>query len=275
MAYLLFRFFPKKIKIIDIVLVALFTVLKMVLQVISINIPLFGFPSLRIGVSQLPLMVGGFVLGPVLGFILGLVVDIVGLMVSPTDFPFLGFTLGNILMAVLPALVREFYNKISSDKKEENNENVVDQKKDSPKVLYGLLVGIWVINCIALLSTKEIKFSSDVTVIMKPYARAIMLTTIVTLLLIIVLIYKLTVKKIKVKDKLYEVWFSGVIVSKLIVNVVLTSYWLEVMYGIPFFASSAIRLITMTVLVNVEGFLGYLLLVLLKRVLKEKTTTDL
>ena len=262
-AYLLFRFFPRKIKVIDIVLVALFTVLKMVLQILSLNIPLFGFPSLRIGISQLPLMVGGMVLGPALGFVLGLVVDVVGLLISPTEFPFLGFTLGNILMAVLPALVKEFAKQRS------------DEQRKPIKLLYGLLIMIWLINFVALWLTKDIRFTADVTVELDLYKRLILLGIVSFFLLIIVIVYKLIIKKLKVTDRPYEVWFSGVIIAKLVVNVILTSYWLEVMYGIPFFASSAIRILNMTILVNVEGFLGYLLLVLLDRIIGKRTDSSL
>jgi ECF transporter S component (folate family) len=70
-------------------IIAMFIALSVALQFFSLMIPLFGFPSMRIGFSQLPLMVIGVLFGPAWAFISGIVQDFLGLIVTPTGFPVL------------------------------------------------------------------------------------------------------------------------------------------------------------------------------------------
>ena len=253
LGYLLIKRYPRKLQISDCVLIPLFTGVKMILALLSLNLPLFGFPSLRVGISQLPLMIGGVILGPVPAFMLGIVVDVVGLLVTPTDYPFLGFTLGNILTAVLPALVTAKFK----------------DAKNPTRVLYGLLLGIGLINLLTIFFVKEIKFSADVIIELNNLTRFSLLAIISVCLLLVVAIYRVVISRIKENDYRYAVWFTGVILVEFIVNVILTPVWLQIMYGIPFFASSALRIIKATLLINVEGALGYAVLVLLAKVRKK------
>ena len=62
--YLTFRFNPLKLEIRSITFTAFMVMLSVVLSLLSIMIPLFGYPSLKIGLSQLPLMITGIFLGP-------------------------------------------------------------------------------------------------------------------------------------------------------------------------------------------------------------------
>ncbi len=244
LAIWLHKVYPKKISIKTIALIAFFTVAKQVLTLLSLNIPLFGVPSLRIGISQLPLMIGGVLLGPFAAFFLGLVVDIVGLLVSPSEYPFLGFTLGTILCAVLPAIITNRFSQV----------------KEPKKLLWALLVIVWLLNLLALFSAKEIKFSSEALLVLNFTNRLLLMLTVTLLLLIIVIVHKFVSNKIKSGSLAYELWFVAVVVVELIVNIILTPYWLQVMYGIPYFASLTIRIFKATVMLNVESALGYLVL---------------
>jgi len=252
--YFVFKTNTKKFDVKTIVLIALFTVLRQVLTSLSIQIPLFGVPSLRIGISQIPLMVAGVLLGPAAAFVLGLVVDIVGLVADAVSYPFLGFTLGNIMVALLPALLTIKFK----------------DKKKPLNLLYILLLGIWVLNVIAIWSVKELKFSDEVLLPMTFTNRLLCLLTVAVLLGIILLTYRFVSRKVN-KDKFqYELWFAAVILVELIVNIIMTPFWLQVMYGIPFFASSAIRILKATLMINIEGVLGYLILSSCYRFLKQE-----
>ena len=68
-------------------------------------IPLFGFESLKISIEVIPMLLAGIMLAPGYCYIIGLAVDLVGLIVTPTGFPFLGFTLSAVLQCLIPSIV--------------------------------------------------------------------------------------------------------------------------------------------------------------------------
>ena len=103
--YLVFKMDPLHVTGEKIAIIAMFIALSVALQFFSLMIPLFGFPSMRIGFSQLPLMVIGVLFGPAWAFISGIVQDFLGLIVTPTGFPFFGFTLNKIIIGLIPALL--------------------------------------------------------------------------------------------------------------------------------------------------------------------------
>jgi ECF transporter S component (folate family) len=84
------------------ILVGLFAALGIVLQVFSISMPL-----MRIGISPIPTIVSGMLLGPVFGGITGLLKDVVGFLVAPpasgSFFP--PITIIQMLYGILPPLI--------------------------------------------------------------------------------------------------------------------------------------------------------------------------
>ncbi|MCD7840421.1 MAG: folate family ECF transporter S component, partial [Erysipelotrichaceae bacterium] len=89
------------------VMAAIFVILTAICKRLSIMIPLFGTESLKIGFEYIPLMLAGYFLSPSYCFIIGLSSDLIGLIITPTGFPFFGFTLGTILVCVIPSLVKQ------------------------------------------------------------------------------------------------------------------------------------------------------------------------
>jgi len=84
------------------IMVSLFVAMGIVLQVFSIQMPL-----MRIGISPIPTIVSGLLLGPVFGGITGLLKDVVGFIVAPpangSFFP--PITVIQVLYGVLPPLL--------------------------------------------------------------------------------------------------------------------------------------------------------------------------
>lgn len=102
---LVFWKYPIKSDTKSLTLAALFIVLAAVLKRLSIMIPLFGFESLKISIEVIPMLLAGILLAPGYCYIVGLAVDLVGLLVTPTGFPFLGFTLSAVLQTLIPSIV--------------------------------------------------------------------------------------------------------------------------------------------------------------------------
>jgi len=96
----------KKLSTKQITLVALFSTLMVILtQFFSIYIPFFGINGSRIGFGHIPLLLSGFLLGPLAGAATGAIGDIIGGIVFPTGgayFP--GFTLSAIVVGLIPGL---------------------------------------------------------------------------------------------------------------------------------------------------------------------------
>ncbi len=83
-------------------LIAISIVLKILFEV---YIPLGGFPSLRINLNSIPIILGGIWLGPFSGFAIGVISDLLCYVVKPNGPLFLGFTLSSGLTGLIPGLL--------------------------------------------------------------------------------------------------------------------------------------------------------------------------
>ena len=103
----------KKLSTEQIALIALFATLMVILtQFFSIYIPFFGINGNRIGFGHIPLLLAGFLLGPLAGAATGAIGDIIGGIIFPTGgayFP--GFTLSAIVVGLIPGLTKKIAGK--------------------------------------------------------------------------------------------------------------------------------------------------------------------
>ncbi|MEG1066130.1 MAG: folate family ECF transporter S component [Erysipelotrichaceae bacterium] len=245
---------PLKMEVKSLVLASFFVILASVLNAFSLMVPLFGFPSLKIGFALLPLIVGGALLSPSWAYLLGLVYDIVGLLVKPTDFPFLGFTLSNVLVSVVPSLWFYYSTKFTQTK------------------MYRMLIGILSISCILvslyLFNINSIKMGTEIFIINNYIKAAIILCTIV-LSIIILIAYKYISKKYSEDSSLLIRWIIIVFIVELFNNFMLTPMWLDTMYGIPWFLSLFTRIIKALVMVPIFSGVGFIMLKTSKKLLNK------
>jgi len=102
----------KKFTALSIVRAGLFIAMSLVLKVVfEIYIPLGGIPALRINFAQIPIMLSGIILGPVIGFCSGAAADIINFMVKPGGPFFPGFTLVSALSGFIPGLIFKYLKK--------------------------------------------------------------------------------------------------------------------------------------------------------------------
>jgi len=83
-------------------LIAVSIVLKILFEV---YIPLGGFPSLRLNITALPIMLSGILLGPIAGFAVGFISDLMCFIIKPGGPFFIGFTLASGLTGFIPGLL--------------------------------------------------------------------------------------------------------------------------------------------------------------------------
>ena len=246
-AFMSFKWDKPDIKIKTIVTVSLFVTLSLVLSLFSWVIPLFGFPSLKVGLSQLPIMLVGFIFGPSWGLIAGLVEDMLELLTGTIAFPFFGFTLNKILVGVIPGLTYRF----------------VRSNNSFTKQLPNILISIISISAlIYVFSTQRISLPDGdifITLQMKLVISAFILLLVSTLIIGL----KIVTKK---NDKAYVLnWVIGVILVEMLVQLTLTPLWLDIMYEIPFIISVSVRIIKSVLMIIVNTVIGHVLLRLIGR----------
>jgi ECF transporter S component (folate family) len=233
-------------------IIAMFIALSVALQFFSLMIPLFGFPSMRIGFSQLPLMVIGVLFGPSWAFLSGIVQDFLGLIVTPTGFPFFGFTLNKIIIGLIPALL--FSKKI----------------KWTPKVAYIVSQGIllsFLLGALAYLwLTPSIVTNGDIIEITMTI-KLIFSTGSVLLIGAMMFFLKLLTEKYKKyeNDFSISIWAMSVVLVEVIVQLILTPLWLAIMYDIPIWISFLLRVVKATIMVPFTIIIGYGILILMSR----------
>ncbi|MFQ6794085.1 folate family ECF transporter S component [Thomasclavelia sp.] len=240
---LVFWKYPIKSDTKSLALSALFIILAAVLKRLSIMIPLFGFESLKISIEVIPMLLAGMVLPPAYCYIIGISVDIVGLIVTPTGFPFLGFTLNAVLQCLIPSIIVK----------------TVKEKYLSylERIIQVLLILLVIGACSYLFSLDQVVISNNVVTITNNFK--LIMSGICALMVIILLVMMYLYKKRLNKTEYYyfNLWVIAVVIVEMVIVFVLTPYWLEVMYGIPFTLSLFIRVIKECIMIPVDIILGY------------------
>ena len=235
-----------KIQLKTLVMVSFLVGISVVLALLSWMIPLFGFPSLKIGFSQIPLMFIGFVFGPFWGFLGGLLADILELLTGTIAFPFFGFTLNKVLVGFIPGLVVRIV------------------KTDDRYTRMWPTIAIILISMLAMFyvfSTNQVKVDENLITVgleIKLILSALIIFMMSGLLISLNIILK------HQKNHYAFLWILALILVEMIVQLMLTPFWLDVMYGIPFIVSVSVRLIKAVVMIVINTMIG---LVLLKGIL--------
>lgn len=252
-----FHFYPfERGNIMKLVMSAIFVILTAICKRLSIMIPLFGTESLKIGFEYIPLMLAGYFLSPSYCFLIGLSSDLIGLIITPTGFPFFGFTLGTILVCVIPSLVKQ-NTKVLSPKTIQNMVTILI-------ILLGILgsVYIWFLD--------ELTISSTVYTLNLTYKCGIIALCILLCVIFITIIYFIKKRINEKESKTFSIWILSVVLVEMICTLCLTPLWLQIMYGIPFLISFCIRVIKECAVLPIEIFLGYSLIKILEKVFKHQ-----
>ena len=212
------------------VLTALFVAISIILAQFRVYIPLFGFPSVRFSLSEIPIFLAGALLGGLYGAMAGFASDIISFMISTTGVYHFGFTLNLMLIGFIPGVIFKWIR--------EEKINVSFTKINKILCAIALIGALVYINFIGI---KELEVVGKVG----PLPVNIVLSILVVLLVmgLILIVYKLN--KIYAGDeKLYSInqLIFVMCVNYIIVNLVLTPIWLLHLYNMPIVASVAVRI---------------------------------
>lgn len=241
--FIVFKKFPFKASVKDLTLAAIFVVLAVILKRFSMMVPLFGFPSLQIGFETLPLIIGGMLLSPSYAFLIGLAVDVIGLVIAPNGFPFLGFTLNSVLRPLVPSLWMQYQHHF-----------------DEKKLSIGLYIGMIALalgGTLYVFSLDHISISNEIFEITQTIkiGTAILCLGVSVIMIVICQWLKSRLKGASGNDFLN--WMIVVIALEVLINFGLTPIWLQTMYGIPWLASLLVRILKACVMIPLNIVIGY------------------
>lgn len=244
----------KKFTALTIVRAGLFIAMSLVLKVVfEIYIPLGGLPALRINFAQIPIMLSGIILGPVIGFCSGAASDIINFVVKPGGPFFPGFTLVSALSGFIPGLIFKYMKK-------EFNFNLLNT----------LFISLLSVGFVCAFMVKGImSFENNVIIYNGQPLNFIYIIGFVILvaayLFIPVKLTSLGNEKLKIDKIVFTVS-----VTQLITSILLNTYFLSVLYGKGFLIFLPARILTNFFMIPLYSILiAAILSALNKRFLKE------
>lgn len=244
--------FPLKHDLKTLTLAALLVVVIVVLKRLAVMVPLFGAETFKITFEAIPLMLAGLMLSPSYAYLIALATDLLGLLVFPTGFPFLGFTLNAVITALIPGLV-----SLKVDLK----------AKTLEKLIMGLVLGMGFISLIYFYFIKTINLTGKP----EPFRLEMKVSLIVIALLMVGILFFLMYHYNQRLDKdelhLFYQWCGSVILVYICVNFFLTPYWLLVMYKVPFMLSMAARVIKAVIMIPLDIIIGFSVYRIIKRLI--------
>ena len=230
--------YPMKSDVRQMTLGALFVILAIILKRLAVMVPFLGFPSLKITLEVLPLIVAGLTLQPGYCFIVSIATDFLGLVLANAGgFPFLGFTLNAVLQTEIPCLLKIYLN--------EKNERLLE------RIVKIVMVIISLLGCLYVFKINEVNISGSSYQVTLPikFTIFVIIAAMLTILFIFISIL-------------------SVVAIELTVTMFLTPYWLQTMYGIPFFASQFVRILKSCVMIPVGIIIVYTMNRMIQKVIR-------
>lgn len=256
-AVLVFRYNHKKIKMSHFVISALLVALSIVLNWVSVMIPLFGFQTFKVSFEQLPIIFIGAYFGPLLGLISAFVSDTVSFVINPQGTYFAGFLLNRILVALIPALCFSSLNKL--------------KPKAMAGLTYGALGALFLGSILFILTSQSITVSKQVIEITDTMRIGISLFSLAaTAYLVTILTYFLKHQT----DGFAMRFVVSMILIELVIQLIMTPLWLQTMYHVPYFLNFFVRVISATVLLLIKISIGLAVNRLFTKSLKSLSQED-
>lgn len=221
--------------------------LSLVIHMFSINVPFFG-GQVVVRFSQIILVIIGAAFGPIYGLMGSLGFDIISLLINPLGSFYIGFTLGNVLVSLIPAFLFKYFR---------NKGNLFNLSllsiSGSMYVLY--IVGVIILSFVNV-SVRDLMNVSMITGFLVFFA-------IFILFIVGILVY-VRKKKIKLDNNLLLL-VTSLILIELIVQGFLTPLWLSDMMKTPIILSMQIRAIKGIPMIVINTLVGYPLLRLVNK----------
>lgn len=254
-----FRVDKKAITTRKIMVAGILSALAIVANMLSVSLFFFGAETVKIGFQLVILISIGITLGPKMAVMTGLVIDMLGLLVRPAAIIFLGFTWTTMLSALIPALIFHYFG---------NRSNSLLKKKI---IVNTFIATLTIISLYYIVTLQEIVTRTETLFV----STSQKIVAIVVLLGLIVLLYGIIFyleKRIKDnREKIIMFYDNMFVVSVVlfIVSLVLTPFFLYVMYDIPIIMNLLPRIFKDVILLPIYTLMLTLFLPVLLKLSKE------
>lgn len=247
-----FRLDKSKITIKEMTIITLLCVLTAVLsKTLSIKFPP-ATPIFVIGFASAIAITIGILFSPRLALIAGLIIDVIGLMLAPASgdnsMPFLGFTLTSMLSCYLPSILVRL------------------TKHKSARFINGCVAIILLLSVVGasvyLFSVNTISIDKTANELTDTL-RYGLITALVVIALVVFFVNIYLIKNINDNEKTFLTTSHLtliVLLEQLVCSIILTSIWINVMYGVPIIVASTTRIIKMLLQLPINITIIYLVL---------------
>lgn len=248
LAILVFKTSQFKIKTQTLTMSAMLILIAIVLgtSYLTISLPIFGPNSFEIKFDTIPIMFTGIIFGPAWGYIAGFLTDILQLLVSGVAFPYFGFTLNLVLTGVIAGTIFSKRNKLPL-----NFMSLLTQ---------GFIAILTVVAIMYLALTNSITIASTTHTI-TTFMKITIGLLLFALALLTIIALQWTLKKVEDdKEKQFLTRFAMVVVlCETLIQMILTSLWLSIMFKVPWIIYMAPRIIEAVIMIFIYIFVGQLL----------------
>lgn len=219
----------------------------LVLTMVAIPVFFFG-GQVVIRFSQLCLILIGASLGPIYGALSGLAFDFISIMINPLGSFYVGFTLNNILVGLIPALVFKYLFK--------RNE------KFNLAILVSTLMAylLYIVTVVGLMFNYS-KLEEGIASVIN--FNPLIFISLIVIIFVLVLLYAYK-RGIKFNND-FTLLLLSIVLIEFIIQGFLTPLWLNDMMGTPIILSMQIRALKGIVMISINMFMGYPVFKLIKR----------
>lgn len=240
MGYFVFKKYPLELSTRTMTTVALLMVIAVLLgSYFKFELPLLGPNSFEIKFDTLPIFYIGILFGPSWGFIGGFMVDMMQLVLAPTGFPFLGFTFNLVLTGVLAGIM--FHNK-----------NEIDIKRYT-LLTQIMVVGLLIVSVLLIWFIPNFRVNRELIELTLWTKIGVSVGLLLIGLALLYLTYRIDQSTFSIK------YMRLVMICEVVIQMVLTSLWLSILFEIPFVLSLIPRIVEGLFMVFILHTLGLML----------------
>lgn len=240
MGIYLFKKYPFILSTKVMVQVALLMVIAVLLgSWFKLELPIFGPSTFEIKFDTLPILFIGILFGPVWGFVSGFMVDMIQLVLAPTPFPYLGFTFNLVLTGVVAGVI--FHRPKPS------NLNLYTR-------ITQMLVLVMMLISIGLVAFVDQFRLSGQMVELKFWTKMMVSIALLVVGIVLIVIVERT------KDNSFSSRYMRVVIMcEIIIQMLLTSLWLNILFKIPFWLLVVPRVIEGVFMILILHGIGLML----------------
>lgn len=222
----------QKFKLYNLVAAALLVAISVILAPLNLYIPLFGVSSLRFSFTDIPVFVSGALFGPVVGIICGFLADILGFFLAPAGPYFFGFTLNKMVIGMIPGIIFS----VASHKKQIRTS--VIRGINLCLLVLTVLGSFFYVGVFARADIAKLPISQKIEEMLHVPMHVLLCIVIVVVATIIGCLAGYLGRKVEG----IELVIFAVSINYMIVSLMLSPIWLEMLYNVPRFASFIARI---------------------------------